>query len=90
MTALWYPFSQVDAEPTQQFVRGEGNYLYDAQGRAYLNAASGLWNLSLGLNHPQLQQRMTAQLQQLAYGTLFDAGHPPAVRLAERLVALAC
>ena len=88
MTALWYPFSQVDAEPTQQFVRGDGNYLYDAQGRAYLNAASGLWNLSLGLNHPQLQQRMTAQLQQLAYGTLFDAGHPPAVRLAERLVAL--
>ena len=55
MTALWYPFSQVDAEPTQQFVRGDGNYLYDAQGRAYLNAASGLWNLSLGLNHPQLQ-----------------------------------
>lgn len=88
MTALWYPFSQADAEPVQQFVRGDGNYLYDAQGRAYLNAASGLWNLSLGLNHSQLQQRMTTQLQQLAYGTLFDAGHPPAVRLAERLVAL--
>ncbi len=35
------------------FVRGENCYLYDSQGRRYVDLESGIWCMILGHNHPR-------------------------------------
>jgi adenosylmethionine-8-amino-7-oxononanoate aminotransferase len=86
MTHLWRPFSAPLAAPTMRLQRGTGCRVVDVQGREYLDAASGLWNVSLGLRNDALVERMHAQLQDLSYGTLFHATNAPAEQLCERLV----
>ena len=50
------------------FVRGEGCYLYDENGRQYLDLSSGTaWSSSLGLGRADLADVLAAQARQLAY-----------------------
>jgi acetylornithine/N-succinyldiaminopimelate aminotransferase len=42
-------------------VKGEGCYLYDSQGRKYLDLESGIWCLPLGHCHPQINAAIGAQ-----------------------------
>jgi acetylornithine aminotransferase len=48
-------------------VRGKGNYVYDEQGQAYLDLYGGHAVISIGHSHPHYVQKMTAQLEQLAF-----------------------
>lgn len=68
------------------FERGEGAYLYDAQGRAYLDFASGIAVTGLGHGHPHLVGALVGQARKLWHtSNLFEI--PGQQRLAERLVA---
>ena len=88
MSNLWRPFS-VPAGPTPLHVRkGQGVTLADRQGREFLDAVSGLWNTSVGLNNPKLVAQMHAQLQELSFCSLFHSTNSPAERLSTRLVEL--
>jgi adenosylmethionine-8-amino-7-oxononanoate aminotransferase len=88
MSRLLRPYSVPLSPVAMQLVRGEGCNVYDQAGKRYLDAASGLWNVSLGLAHPELLARMQLQAQTLAYGSLFDSSHVQAELLSERLVGL--
>lgn len=88
MNALWRPYSVPGVGASLKFVRGDGSYIYDSDGRAFLNAAGGLWNVSLGLNNPRIVERMQQQLQNMVYAPLFDNTHSPAEALAAKLVEL--
>ena len=88
MSALIRPFSVLGSTPGMSIVRGEGSHVFDADGRRYLNAVSGLWNVSLGLGESDIIDAMGRQLRSIAYTGLFDGSHDPAERLAERLVRL--
>jgi len=48
-------------------VRGEGAYVYDEQGNAYLDFYGGHAVISIGHSHPHYVQRITSQLSQLAF-----------------------
>ncbi len=48
-------------------VKGEGCYLYDLQGRKYLDLESGIWCLPLGHCHPQINDAILAQAGILAH-----------------------
>ena len=66
-------------------VRGEGCYLYDAQGREWLDFASGIAVNALGHGHPHLTaaiQRQAATLMHIS--NLYGA--PDQMRVAQRLV----
>lgn len=66
------------------FERGEGAYLYDTDGRRYLDFAAGIAVNVLGHSHPHLVQALTAQAQKLWHvSNLYRA--PEAERLAARL-----
>ncbi len=41
--------------------KAEGSYLYDAQGRKYLDMESGIWCTPLGHCHPQINQAIASQ-----------------------------
>ena len=67
------------------FERGEGNYLYAADGRRYLDFTSGIAVNALGHCHPALVKALTEQGQKLWHtSNLFRIGNGE--KLAKRLV----
>lgn len=74
--------------PQRVLVRGEGAYVWDADGRRYLDLLGGIATTVLGHAHPTLVGAVTAQLSTLGHVSNFFAT-PPQVGLAERLLGLA-
>jgi len=70
-------------------VRGQGVYLYDADGKQYLDGSGGAAVSCLGHGDRDVADAITAQLDQLAYAHTSFFTSDPAERLADRLVALA-
>jgi 4-aminobutyrate--pyruvate transaminase len=69
---------------------GKGIYVYDEQGREYIEGLSGLWNTSLGFGEEALVEAAVEQMRKLPYYHTFAShGTEPPVKLAERLKALA-
>ncbi len=68
-------------------VRGQGVWLYDRDGRAYLDGSGGAAVSCLGHNHPDVQAAMHAQIDALAYAHTSFFTTEPAEELAEMLVA---
>jgi acetylornithine/N-succinyldiaminopimelate aminotransferase len=70
--------------PPLTFVRGEGSYLFDGDGRRYLDCLSGLAVTSLGHAHPAVAQALHDQASTLLHvSNLF--GTEPGPELARRL-----
>jgi adenosylmethionine-8-amino-7-oxononanoate aminotransferase len=69
--------------------RGEGVWLYDYDGRRYLDAISSWWVNLFGHANPRIGAAVAAQLECLEHVMLAGFTHRPAVELAERLLALA-
>ncbi len=69
--------------------RGKGIYIYDEQGREYIEAAAGMWCASFGFDEPELVEAAIKQLRALPYyHTLTSQSVTPAIRLAEMLAAI--
>ncbi|MGE5539204.1 MAG: aspartate aminotransferase family protein [Gemmatimonas sp.] len=68
------------------FERGEGAYLFAADGRRYLDFASGIAVTSLGHGHPHLTKALTAQLDRGIWHLSNLYKIPEQERLAQRLV----
>ena len=69
---------------------GKGVYVYDTQGRGYIEGLSGLWCAGLGFGDEEMIDAATEQLRQLPYYHLFGAkGMEPAIELAEKLKEIA-
>jgi 4-aminobutyrate--pyruvate transaminase len=69
--------------------RGQGIYVYDTDGREYIEAMAGLWSVAVGFNEPRLMQAAAAQMAKLPYYHIFShKSHEGAIRLAEKLVAM--
>jgi len=71
--------------PKRVFVRGEGVFLWDADGNRYLDLLAGLAVNSLGHAHPQVIGAISAQLSTLGHVSNFFAT-PTQIALAEKLV----
>ena len=70
--------------------RGEGVHVYDDQGKEYIEGLAGLWSVAAGFGEPRLVKAAAEQMGKLPfYHSFGHKSHPSAVKLAERLVALA-
>lgn len=69
-----------------KFIKGEGAYVFDEYGKRYINAASGVWNLSLGLGNDKVESAIENQLKVLPFSPLFHFTHDPAIELAQQLI----
>ena len=66
--------------------RGKGVYIYDTDGKAYLEGMAGLWCTALGYDNEELVEAAAAQMRKLPFGHLFTAkSHDPGIELAEKL-----
>ena len=70
--------------------RGEGVFLYDMDGRQYLDGMASLWCATLGYSESRLIEAATAQMRRLPYSHTFRGrSHDVLIELAEKLVTLA-
>jgi 4-aminobutyrate--pyruvate transaminase len=70
--------------------RGEGVWVYDTDGKPYLEGMAGLWCTALGYSNEELVEAARAQMMKLPFTHLFSGrSHDPAIELAETLKELA-
>ena len=70
--------------------RGKGIFVYDDQGKEYIEALSGLWSVALGYGEERLVQAAASQMRKLAYYHSFShKANAPSIKLAECLVKMA-
>jgi len=89
---LWHPFTQHRIWEKEEFpviIRGNGVYLYDDQGKKYIDGVSSLWANAHGHNHPLLNKAIKDQLSKIAHSTFLGLSHPPGIILAEKLIKIA-
>ena len=68
-------------------VRGEGVYLYDANGKQYLDGSGGAAISCLGHGLPVVVDAARAQLQKLAFAHTMSFTNQPQEELADKLAA---
>ena len=69
--------------------RAAGVYVWDTEGRQYLEGMAGLWCTALGYGEEELVRVAAEQMRKLSYSQLFAGrGNEPSIRLAERLASL--
>lgn len=91
LAAVWHPCTQMKSHesfPLIPISRGEGVWLYDCEGRRYLDAVSSWWVNLFGHNEPRIKAAISAQMDQLEHVMLAGFTHEPAVRLSEQLAEL--
>ena len=89
---LWMHFtrhSTYDQSDVPMIVRGEGAYVFDAAGKPYLDALSGLFVVQVGHGRDELAEAAAKQAKELAFFPLWSYAHPPAMELAERVASYA-
>ena len=92
MTRFWHPFADMSAVAGNEVVidRGEGAWVWDTDGRRYLDANAGLWYCSVGHGRAELAEAAARQMSRLAaYSNFGPFASPPTLRLAERVSGLA-
>lgn len=89
---VWHPFTQMQdwaRQPPLIIERAKGAYLYDTDGRRYLDGTSSIWLTVHGHRHPTLDRAIRTQLTKAAHTTLLGLASPPSIRLARELIRLA-
>jgi adenosylmethionine-8-amino-7-oxononanoate aminotransferase len=87
---LWMHFTRLQSHAHQPVIdRGEGCYVWDRDGRRYLDGLAGLFTVQVGHGRAELAEAARAQAERLAYFPVWGLPHEPAVTLAERLATAA-
>jgi adenosylmethionine-8-amino-7-oxononanoate aminotransferase len=92
LAAVWHPCTQMKSHercPLVPISRAQGVWLYDFEGRRYLDAVSSWWVNLFGHSHPDINAALRGQLDSLEHVMLAGFTHAPVVELAERLAAIA-
>ena len=87
-TALWHPFADMAAVRNKEVVltRGEGIWLWDENGKKYLDGSASLWYANVGHGRPEFADAVAAQMRELeGYSIFAELANPPARDLAQRL-----
>ena len=89
---LWLHFSRLSGEgdaPLTVIERGEGAYVWDDNGKRYLDGLAGLFVVQAGHGRQEIADAAAAQASKLGYFPLWTYAHPTAIELATRLAAMA-
>ncbi|MGE7913761.1 adenosylmethionine--8-amino-7-oxononanoate transaminase [Lysinibacillus xylanilyticus] len=88
---VWHPCSQMkDYEQFPPIVlkKGQGVWLYDENNHRYLDAVSSWWVNLFGHANPRISQALSDQAFTLEHAIFANFSHEPAIKVAEKLVAL--
>jgi adenosylmethionine-8-amino-7-oxononanoate aminotransferase len=92
-THCWHPFTRqgewcTPGHEPLVLTHGKGAWLWDSEGRRYLDGNSSIWTNIHGHAHPAISAAIRAQLEKTAHVSFLGFTHPGAAELAEKLCAL--
>ena len=86
----WVHFSSFEKEGATVIERGEGAYVFDAEGRRYLDGIGGLWCVNIGHGRREMADAIAEQAGRLAYFSAFsELTNPTMAELSAKLCELA-
>jgi adenosylmethionine-8-amino-7-oxononanoate aminotransferase len=88
---IWHPCSQMkDYEhfPPIVIERGKGAYLYDLDGKSYLDAVSSWWVNLFGHSNDRINAAINRQLEKLEHVIFANFSHKAAINLAQEIVRI--
>ena len=91
LKSVWHPCTQMQHHETVPLVpvsRGRGVWLYDANGRRFMDAISSWWVNLFGHANPRINAALRDQLELLEHAMLAGCTHEPVISLSEKLSAL--
>ena len=87
-TRFWHPFADMGSVRSAECVieRGEDVWVWDNEGRRYLDATASLWYATVGHGRPEIAEAVAKQLSKIAaYSAFGDLATAPTLELAEVL-----
>ncbi len=89
MTAMIYPTTNPSLSEQMLVARAEGPYIFDKQGKRYLEGMAGLWCTALGYGNKEIIEVAERQMRELSFSHMFDGKtHASAMELADKLSAM--
>ncbi|CAI8364465.1 MAG: aminotransferase class III-fold pyridoxal phosphate-dependent enzyme [Luminiphilus sp.] len=89
MTSMIYPTTNPAMSETMVVARAEGPYIYDKQGKRYLEGMAGLWCTALGYGNEEIIEAAQRQMRELSFSHMFGGKtHSSAIELADKLAAM--
>ncbi len=91
LQSVWHPCTQMkqhESYPLIPIQRGDGVWLYDAEGKRYLDAVSSWWVNLFGHNNLRIKDAIKQQLDTLEHVMLAGFTHEPVITLSEKLSKL--
>ena len=86
MSAVIYPTTNLAATEQLKFERADGVYVYDQDGKQYLEGMAGLWCTGLGYGNLELIDAISDQLGKLSFSHTFGGKtHQPVIDLGDKL-----
>ena len=88
---IWHPCTQMKDHETLPLIpikSAKGVYLYDFEGKAFIDGISSWWVNLFGHCNPFINAAITKQLQQLEHIILAGFSHEGIIRYSEKLCAL--
>ncbi|GAA4016066.1 adenosylmethionine--8-amino-7-oxononanoate transaminase [Actimicrobium antarcticum] len=89
--SVWHPCTQMQHHDTMPLIpisHGRGAWLFDQDGKRYLDGISSWWVNLFGHANPRINAALKLQLDQLEHAMLAGFTHEPVVELSEQLAAL--
>ncbi len=86
---VWHPFTQQSEWDPLVIAKAKGVYLYDSNGKKYIDGVSSLWANIHGHRHPVLDRAIKNQLKKVAHTTFLGLTHEPGIILAKELIKIA-
>ncbi|MFD2365046.1 adenosylmethionine--8-amino-7-oxononanoate transaminase [Pseudoduganella sp. GCM10020061] len=88
LKSVWHPCTQMQHHETVPLIpvsHGRGVWLYDHQGKRYLDAISSWWVNLFGHANRRINAELREQLETLEHAMLAGFTHEPVVKLSEQL-----
>ena len=89
---LWLQMSRMgsysETNEVPIMVRGEGTWVYDANGTKYFDGLSGLFTNALGHGRTDIAAAAAEQMSEMAFFPLWTYANPKAIELAEKIASL--
>jgi adenosylmethionine-8-amino-7-oxononanoate aminotransferase len=91
LRSVWHPCTQMQHHETVPLIpvsHGRGAWLFDHDGKRYLDAISSWWVNLFGHANPRINAELKDQLDKLEHAMLAGFTHEPVIRLSEQLAAM--